>query len=299
MRVLITGSTGLLGSALVSSLIQDGHEVVRLARAGHPQLENVIRWDPEAGALDSAPLEGMDAVVHLAGENIAAGRWTAERKRRILESRVQGTTLLADSLTRLTRPPRCLISASAVGFYGDRGQEILREDSPAGRGFLPEVCTGWEHAAQHVTARGMRLVTLRIGIVLSSRGGALARMLLPFRLGLGGRIGSGRQYMSWIDLDDLIRVIRHGIATDSLSGPVNAVAPNPVTNREFTRALGRALARPAFLFMPAFAARIALGQMAEELLLASTRVLPAALLGSEFSFRFLHLEAALAHALGR
>ena len=299
MKVLITGSTGLLGSALVSSLARDGHEVVRLARSAHPKLENVIAWDPEAGLLDAAALEGMGAVVHLAGENIGAGRWTAERKRRILESRMKGTKLLAESLTRLARPPRCLVSASAVGFYGDRGQEILREDSPAGTGFLPEVCTGWERAAQPVTAGGIRLVTLRIGIVLSSRGGALARMLLPFRLGLGGRIGSGRQYMSWIDLDDLIRVFRHSMATDSLSGPVNAVAPNPVTNREFTRALARILSRPAIFVMPAFAARIALGEMAEELLLASARVLPAALLGSEFSFQFPQIEAALAHALGR
>jgi len=299
MKVLITGSTGLLGSALVSSLARDGHEVVRLARSAHPKLENVIAWDPEAGLLDAAALEGMGAVVHLAGENIGAGRWTAERKRRILESRMKGTKLLAESLTRLARPPRCLVSASAVGFYGDRGQEILREDSPAGTGFLPEVCTGWERAAQPVTAGGIRLVTLRIGIVLSSRGGALARMLLPFRLGLGGRIGSGRQYMSWIDLDDLIRIFRHSMATDSLSGPVNAVAPNPVTNREFTRALARILSRPAIFVMPAFAARIALGEMAEELLLASARVLPAALLGSEFSFQFPQIEAALAHALGR
>jgi uncharacterized protein (TIGR01777 family) len=299
MRVLVTGSTGLLGSALVPSLTGDGHEVVRLAHSAHREMENVIVWDPGAGVLDTAALEGMDAVVHLAGENIAAGRWTAARKRRILDSRVMGTKLLAESLTHLARAPRCLVSASAIGFYGDRGQEILREDSPAGRGFLPEVCKGWERAAQAVTARGVRLVTLRIGIVLSSSGGALSRMLLPFRLGLGGRIGSGRQYMSWIDLDDLVRVIRHSIATDSLSGPVNAVAPNPVTNREFTRALGRALSRPAFFFMPAFAARIALGEMADELLLASARVMPAALLGSEFSFRFKQIEAALAHALGR
>lgn len=299
MRVLVTGSNGLLGSALVPSLTQDGHEVVRLTHSPRPKLDNVIAWDPAAGVLDAALLEGMDAVVHLAGENIAAGRWTADRKRRILESRVKGTKLLADSLARLARPPRCLVSASAIGFYGDRGQEILQEDSSPGTGFLPEVCAGWERASQPVTARGIRLVTLRIGIVLSSRGGALPRMLLPFRLGLGGRTGNGRQYMSWIELDDLVRVIRHSMATDSLSGPVNAVAPNPVTNREFTRALGRILSRPALFVMPAFAARIALGEMAEELLLASARVLPAALLGSEFSFRFPQIEAALAHALNR
>jgi uncharacterized protein (TIGR01777 family) len=299
MRVLVTGSTGLLGSALVPSLTRDGHDVVRLAHSAQPKPEKVIAWDPEAGVLNAATLEGMDAVVHLAGENIAAGRWTAERKRRILESRVKGTKLLADSLARLARPPRCLISASAIGYYGNRGQEILREDSPAGTGFLPQVCTGWERAAQAVTAGGIRLVTLRIGIVLSSRGGALARMLLPFRLGLGGRIGSGRQYMSWIDLDDLVQVFRHGIATDSLRGPVNAVAPNPVTNREFTHALGRVLSRPAFFVMPAFAARITLGEMAEELLLAGARVLPGALLDSEFRFQYPHIDAALAHALGR
>jgi uncharacterized protein (TIGR01777 family) len=256
-----------------------------------------IAWDPETGAIDAAGLEGIDAAVHLAGENIAAGRWNAARKRRILESRVRGTRLVAQTLARLTNPPRCLVSASAIGFYGNRGTEILREDSPAGTGFLPEVCLAWEREAQAVAVKGIRLVSLRIGVVLSSSGGVLQRMLLPFRLGVGGKIGGGDQYMSWITLDDLVEIMQHAIRNEDLSGPVNAVAPAPVTNAEFAETLGRALSRPVLFAVPAFAVRLALGQMADELLLASARVEPTALRESGFQFHYPQLEAALRHVL--
>jgi uncharacterized protein (TIGR01777 family) len=295
MRVLVTGSTGLIGSSLVSSLAGHGHQVTRLVR-GRLQ-PGAVSWEPDAGAIDAGALEGLDAAVHLAGESIAAGRWTAGKKRRILESRVKGTGLLAHALGRMHRPPECLISASAVGYYGDRGTEILNEDSPAGSGFLSRVCIEWERAAQPAAAHGIRLVLLRTGVVLSAAGGALPRMLLPVRLGLGGKLGGGKQYMSWIALEDLVDAIEYALHTRSLSGAVNGVAPNPVTNEDFTRTLARVVSRPALFALPAFAARLALGEMADELLLASTRVIPAALVRSGFRFRFSELEPALRHVL--
>jgi len=297
MRILITGSTGLIGTALAPLLSSYGHEVIRLVRSGSSTTTGVIHWDPRSGTIDAAALEGIDGVVHLAGENIAAGRWTATQKGRIRESRVRGTSFLAESLARLARPPRAWVSASAIGYYGNRGDEVLREESPPGSGFLPEVCIAWEAATKVAEDRGIRVVHLRSGMVLSIAGGALAKMLPVFRIAAGGVIGNGRQYMSWIALDDAIGAIHHALTTDRLRGPVNTVAPAPVTNREFTKALGRALSRPTLVPLPAFAARLALGEMANELLLASQRVEPTRLIASGYPFRFPGLEGALRHLL--
>jgi uncharacterized protein (TIGR01777 family) len=241
----------------------------------------------------------MEAVVHLAGENIASGRWTAARKARIRSSRVMGTRTLCETLARLSQPPKVLVSASAIGYYGDRGAEPLWENSAFGTGFLAEVCRAWEEATQPAVQKGIRVVLLRIGIVLSPAGGALAKMLIPFQLGLGGVIGSGNQYMSWIALDDVAGVIAHALVTDTLQGPVNAVAPYPVTNREFTKTLGRVLRRPTVFPLPGFAARLAFGEMADALLLASTRVEPKRLLATQYVFRYPELEDALRHLLGK
>ena len=298
MKILVSGSSGLIGTALVSALTSNSHEVTRLVRGQPPSGEKAARWDPMAGTIDASALEGVDAVVHLAGENIAA-RWTATQKAKIRDSRVRGTQLLCETLARLSSPPQVLVSASAIGYYGDRGEEILTDESPPGRGFLPEVCRAWEAATEPAKQRGMRVVILRLGMVLSAAGGALAKMLPPFRLGLGGMVGSGRQYMSWIALDDVVGTIQHAIVTDALQGPTNAVAPQAVTNQEFTRTLGKALGRPTLLPLPAFAARLIFGEMADELLLASTRVQPAKLVASGHRFRYPELEAALRHVLAR
>ena len=297
MRVLVTGASGLIGSAQRGKLTDAGHEVTRLARSSGAAEAGQIRWDPAVGEFDAESLEGFDAVVHLAGENLATGRWTAAKRERIRSSRVQGTQLLAQALARLSRPPEVLVSASAVGYYGNRGDESLDEQSPPGSGFLAEVCRQWEAAADPAREAGIRVVHPRIGLVLSASGGALAKMLPMFRLGLGGALGSGRQYVSWITLDDLVAVICHLIATDSLSGPVNAVAPAAATNRQLTRALGRALRRPARLPAPAFALRAMLGPMADELLLASTRVIPRRLIDSGFAFGDPDLDRALRRVL--
>jgi uncharacterized protein (TIGR01777 family) len=288
MKIAVTGSTGLVGSALVSTFDRNGHEAVRLTRGRD--------WDPEAGTANVAAFTGCEAVVHLAGESIAGGRWTASRKQRILDSRVKGTKLIAETVSRLNQPPKVLVSASAIGYYGDRGREILREDSPSGTGFLAEVCRQWEAAAGAAAQNGIRVVYLRTGLVLSSRGGAMGKMLLPFKLGVGGKIGSGEQYWSWISLDDLCAGILHCIQSE-LRGPVNMVSPSPVTNLEFTKTLGRVLGRPTIFPMPAFAARLALGEMANELLLASARVEPAKLASSRFVFRHKEVEPALRYLL--
>ena len=283
--VAVTGSHGLVGSALVRELGATGQEVRRVAR------------DPATGALDLRAVSGVDAVVHLAGENIAAGRWTHERKRRIHDSRVLPTRALAEALAALQRPPRVLVSASGINCYGDRGDERLTEESARGHGFLADLCRDWEGATAPAEARGVRVVHLRIGMVVSERGGALAKMLTPFRLGAGGVIGSGNQWMSWISLDDLVGAIRWALATEALRGPVNAVAPAPVRNREFTRALAGAVRRPALLPLPAFAARLLFGEMADALLLASARAEPERLLATGYVFRYPTLPDALAHAL--
>ena len=285
MRVAVTGSTGLVGSALVPFLTTTGHDVVPLRRPSH--------WDPDKRTVDLSAFDGVDAVVHLAGENIAGGRWTAARKKRILESRVKGTTLIAETMTRLERPPQVLVSASAIGYYGDRGAEVLTEESVSGTGFLPDVCRQWENSTDAATRKGIRVVHLRTGIVLSGKGGALAKMLLPFKIGVGGKIGSGNQYWSWISIDDLCAGILHCIQAGTLHGAVNMVSPLPIVNLEFTKVLGRVLRRPTIFPLPAFAAHIVLGEMADALLLASTRVQPAKLLASRFVFKDKELELTL------
>lgn len=296
MKTLISGSTGLVGTALIASLRRKGHEVVRLVRK--PAGPGEVFWDPAAGKIDAASLKGIEGVVHLAGENIAAGRWTSAVKRRIRESRVDGTSLLAKSLAALTPAPRVLVSASAIGYYGDRGGELLTEAAPPGTNFLAEVCVAWEKAARPAADAGIRVVFPRIGVVLSAKGGALAKMLLPFKLGVGGVVGPGDQYMSWIDLDDLVGVIEECLLDDSLAGPVNAVAPKAVTNREFTKALGRALHRPTIFPMPAFAARLAFGEMADQLLLASANVDASRIQKAGYAFQYPDIDASLAHAVG-
>jgi len=294
VRILVSGSSGLVGSALVPFLTTSGHSVTRLVRSAPGKEEG--RWDPAAGTIDAAALEGHDAVVHLAGENIAE-RWTPERKARIKDSRVKGTRLLAETLGRLAQPPKVLVAASAIGYYGDRGDALLREDSTSGSGFLAEVAREWEAATAAAATKGIRVVNLRIGVVLSPRGGALAKMLLPFKLGLGGVVGSGKQHWSWIALDDLLGIILFALNTDTLKGPVNAVSPKPVTNYEFTKTLGRVLKRPTIFPMPASAARFAFGEMADELLLSSTRVDPTKLVAAGYQFRFPELEGALRQVL--
>lgn len=297
MNVLVTGSSGLVGRALVGRLAREGHAVSRLLRSAPREPQREFQWDPARGRLDPEVLEGIDAVVHLAGENISSGRWTASRKEAIRSSRVDSTRLIAQALAGLKRRPAVLACASAIGFYGDRGEEHLYEESGPGAGFLPEVCQAWEAASRPAEEAGIRVVRLRIGVVLAGEGGALPRMLTPFKLGLGGRLGSGRQFMSWIALEDLVSVFALALADSRLHGPVNAVAPSPATNAEFTRALARVLGRPAILPAPAFALRLLFGQMADELLLSSTRVLPRKLKEAGFAYRHPDLEGALRAAL--
>ena len=298
MHTLVSGSSGLIGSALLPLLTASGHRVTRLVRST-PAKHGEIAWNPTAGLLEPSSLEGLEAVVHLAGENIAAGRWTQETLRRIRESRVQGTTLLCKTLARLSRPPNVMICASATGYYGDRGEELLTEESEAGSGFLAALCREWEAAAEPARQKGIRLVHARFGVVLSAAGGALVKMLPPFQMGMGGRLGNGRQYMSWIAIDDVAGAIQHALVNDTVRGAVNVTAPAPATNREFTRALGRVLSRPTIFPVPAFALRLLFGQLADEALLASARVAPAKLLSSGYAFRYAGLEAALRHVLGR
>ena len=299
MKVLISGSTGLIGSALVSFLTNAGHDVLRLVRSAPKSDGSEVHWDPESGRIDNAGLEGMDAVVHLAGENIGAGRWTRDRKARIFDSRVKGTRLLCESLANLAQPPKVLVSASAIGYYGDRDEEILNEGSISGFGFLAEVCIEWEIATEPLAQTEIRVVNLRMGIVLSLEGGPLEKMLPPFKMGVGGILGNGRQYMSWISLDDAVGGIHHALVTDSLQGPVNNVAPHPVTNREFTKTFGRVLRRPTLFPLPSFGLRLMFGEeMANELFLSSTRVEPVRLLETGYTFQYPELESGLRHVLG-
>ncbi|HXJ81289.1 MAG TPA: TIGR01777 family oxidoreductase [Candidatus Methylomirabilis sp.] len=297
MKVLVTGSSGLIGSALTPSLTAGGHSVVRLVRSTTDRNSGSVRWDPVAGTLDRAALEGFDAVVHLAGEDISAGKWTAAKKARIRQSRVDGTGLLARTLASLARPPGVLACASAIGYYGNRGDEILTEESGPGAGFLAAVCRDWEAAATPAREAGIRVVHLRFGVILSVNGGALARMLGPFRLGMGGPLGSGRQYVSWVAIDDAVAAIGHVLSIASLRGAVNVASPGPVTHAEFARALGRVLGRPTVLGMPVFAVRLMFGEMADELILSSQRLAPTRLLSSGYEFRFPQLEGALRHLL--
>lgn len=299
LRILVTGSHGLVGTALVPSLTASGHQVSRLIRSATSPGSADVSWDPGQGTIEVGRLEGVEAVIHLAGESIAAGRWTTQRKERIRISRLQGTRLLCETLAAMAHPPRVLISASAIGYYGDRGEELLREDSAPGTGFLAEVCRAWEVATEPASRRGIRVVLCRMGVILSPEGGALGKMLLPFRLGLGGRLGSGRQVMSWIALDDVVGAMHHAIITEHLRGPVNLVAPQPVTNQEFTTVLGRVLHRPTLAPVPAFALRLMLGELADQALLASARVQPTKLVAAGYAFHYPELEAALHHLLRR
>ena len=302
MKIIVTGSTGLVGTALVRSLLSEGHQVTRLVRGDSQTFSApgtaAVRWDPSKGTVEAAELEGHDAVVHLAGEPVAGGRWTDEKKRRIRDSRVKSTKLLAETLAGLREKPKVLVSASAIGFYGNRGGEVLHEESASGEDFLSEVCRDWEKAALPASQAGIRVVHLRIGIVLSADGGALAQMLTPFKLGIGGRMGSGAQYMSWVALDDVVGIIEHALKDEQVRGPVNTVAPAPVTNAEFAKAMGHVLSRPALLPMPAFALRLALGrEMADALLLGGARVEPARLKATGYQFAYPDLEGALRHVL--
>jgi uncharacterized protein (TIGR01777 family) len=296
MNILVSGSHGLIGSALLPALRAKGQTVIRLVRAPSSPADGVP-WDPARGSIDAARLAGLDAVIHLAGEDISGGRWTPERKARIRDSRVRGTRLLAESLGGLPRPPRVLLSASAVGYYGHRGDMVLREEDPPGTGFLADLCREWEAAAEPARRAGIRVVYLRTGVVLSPAGGALAKILPIFRLGLGGPIGSGRQYMSWISIDDVVGALQHLLADGSLAGAVNLVAPGPVTNAEFTRALGQALSRPTMIPVPAGALRALFGEMADDALLSSTRAEPGRLLASGYAFHFPEVGGALRHLL--
>ena len=296
MNVLISGATGLIGSALVPELEANGHTVTRLSRSRSGA--NTVRWDPSAGTIEG-DLEGTEAVVHLAGESIAQGRWSPDKKRRILDSRVEGTRLLAERIAALSTPPKVMVSTSAVGFYGDRGDEVLTEESGPGEDFLAGVCREWEAAAEPARRAGIRVVHPRLGIVLSPQGGALGTTLPIFKLGGGGKIGSGRQWWSWVALDDVVGSIVHALTDETIEGPVNVGSPNPMTNAEYTKVLGKVLGRPTVLPLPAPAARIMLGEVADALLLASQRMEPAKLEATGYGFRHPQLEGALRHLLGR
>ena len=296
MNVLISGATGLIGSALVPELEAKGHTVTRLSRSGSGT--GTVRWDPSAGTIDG-DLEGTEAVVHLAGESIAQGRWSPDKKRRILDSRVQGTRLLAERIAALSTPPKVMVSTSAVGYYGDRGGEVLTEESAPGEDFLARVCREWEAAAEPARRAGIRVVHPRLGIVLSPEGGALGTTLPIFKLGGGGKIGSGRQWWSWVALDDVVGSTVHALTDEGVEGPVNVGSPNPMTNAEYTKVLGKVLGRPTVLPLPAPAARVMLGEVADALLLASQRMRPTRLQDTGYAFRYPQLEGALRHLLGR
>jgi uncharacterized protein (TIGR01777 family) len=298
LRIAITGSTGLVGRRLIPFLQGGGHEIVRLVRREARDADE-ISWDPARGEIDAAKLEGVDAVVHLAGVSIAGGRWTERRKRAIRESRVQGTSTLANALAGLKRPPRVFVSTSAVGFYGDGGSRVLDEAAPMGDGFLAEVCRDWEAAAEPARQAGIRVVHPRFGVVFAGDGGMLSLLAMVFKAGAGGPLGNGEQFMSWIAADDLVGILLESIANEELSGPVNAVSPGVVTNTKFARAMGKVLHRPTFLKTPAFAMRLAAGQLADELILASQRVVPARLDAVGFPFAFPSLEQTLRFEFGK
>jgi uncharacterized protein len=297
MKVLVSGSTGLVASVLIPLLKQHGYDVVRLVRSNASGTD--IAWNPDKQQLDVKALEGVDAVIHLAGESIASGRWTPDKKNRIRDSRIKGTQLLANTLAAMETPPKAFISASAIGYYGNRNSEILTETSALGTGFLPNTCKDWETATHSAAAKEIRTTTLRFGIILSPHGGALQKMLPPFLMGAGGILGSGKQYMSWIDIDDVAGAILHVLKNETLTGPVNVVAPTPVTNSEFTKVMGKVLIRPTFSPFPAFGIKLLFGEMGEELLLSSSRVDPSKLLESGYSFKFPTLEGSLRHLLSK
>jgi len=298
MRVAVSGSTGLVGAALVANLHADGHEVVRLVRPATKTVQpGDVRWDPQTGDIDNSGLEGMDAVVHLAGETISALRWTADKRRRIRESRVHGTDMLARAIAGLSRKPRVFVCAGATGYYGDRGDEVLDEESPPGQGFLPAVSVEWEAATQPAAEAGIRVVIARLAPVIDARSPVVARMRLPVMLGLGSWFGSGRQYWPWVDLADVVGAIRLALARETLSGPIVVAAPETVTNREFVKAMAHVLRRPAILAIPAPILRAALGGFAREALLSSQRVIPRKLLDIGYEFQQPKLAPALHAAL--
>lgn len=292
MRILVSGSTGLIGKAVVARLRAAGHEVVRLVRS-EPESEDAYRWSPAQRELDDAALKGTDAVLHLAGESIAGGRWTEAKKRRIRNSRVAGTSLLADRLATATNGPRVLVSVSGISYYGDRGDDWAHEQDPPGRLFLSDVCVEWEKSADAARQAGLRVVHPRVGVVLSPDGGALAQMLTPFKLGVGGRIGDGRQFMSWISLSDIVSLLVFCLENEAVAGPVNAVAPEPVRNQVFVKSLGKVLGRPTLIPVPKLGISTLFGQMGDELLLASTRGSADRVLGLGFQFAHPSLEGAL------
>lgn len=296
MKIVVAGASGLVGSALVPRLTSAGHEVIGLGRRAGP---GIVAWDPAAGKLDAAILDGAGAVVNLAGAGIADGRWTAARRDEILHSRVNATRLLVDTMAGLGTRPAVLVSASGSGYYGDTQDRLCDEQAPAGDGFLAGICRRWEAEAGRAAAHGIRVVMLRLGLVLAAHGGALAKMLPVFRAGLGGPAGDGRQWVSWIALDDLVAVIERAISDAGLVGPVNAASPGAVTNAEFARVLGRVLGRPAVVRAPVTALRLMFGRMAEETILLNNRLAPARLLAAGFCFQHPEIESALRQVLGR
>ena len=298
LKILVSGSHGLVGTALIKVLSSKGHQVARLVR-NVPTSDSDVQWHPEQGMIASEKMEDFEAVFHLAGESIASGQWTEEKKRRIRESRVIGTQLLAEAVAHLTHPPGVFVSASAIGIYGNRGDELLTEESSAGDDFLARVCIDWERSTAAAEEKGIRVVKPRFGIILAEEGGALAKMLPPFRMGIGGKIGSGHQWMSWIALDDVVSGLEFVLQRETISGPVNFAAPNPVTNATFAGTLGKSLGRPTFLPVPSFGARLAFGEMADALLLTSQKVEPKRLNESGFSFQYPDLKTALSHILGK
>jgi len=298
MKILITGASGLVGTAATNALRAGGHTVGRFVRPGGNFAPGDVRWDPAASVVYADAMEGADAIIHLAGASIGEGRWTEDRKRILRSSRLDSTRILVDAIAKLRRKPRALLTASAIGYYGSRGDEILTESSSNGNDFLAQLARDWEAESLRAQALGVRTVLLRFGVILSARGGALPKMLTPFKLGVGGRLGDGKQWMSWVALGDVVGVIRAALAEDRYSGSINVVAPNPVQNAEFTRALASALHRPAIFPAPAFMLRLALGEIADELLLVSQRVQPAKLLASGFTFRYTDLQPALRVILG-
>ena len=296
MKTAIAGASGLVGSALIPVLERDGHEITRLVRTAPRTGE--IEWHPNQDALKPNDFEGFDVIINLAGENIAGGRWTDDQKRKIRDSRVNGTHLLSEAVAKLARKPKVFVCASATGIYGDRGDEKLDEQSESGGGFLAGVCREWEKASEPASKAGVRVVNLRYGPILARDGGMLAKLLTPFKMGMGGKVGSGKQYISWVSLEDAVRATKFAIDDEAIRGPLNVVSPNPVTNEEFTKTLGHVLNRPTALAMPAFAARLAFGEMADEMLLASQQVLPKRLNSAGFQFELPELERAMRRYVG-
>lgn len=297
MKILISGSSGLVGSALIPYLTKNGHEVIKLVRQISHFGANEVPWDLKRGLINPIQLENLDAVIHLSGDNIASGRWTEEKKKRIRDSRLISTRVLCRALKGLKHPPKVLICASAVGYYGDRGDDLLTEESSKGTGFLSDLCAEWQAAAQQAVDKGIRVVFLRFGAVLSPTGGMLKKMITPFKWGLGGVIGSGQQYISWISIDDALAVVNEVLKKDTYRGSINTVSPNPVTNQEFTQTLGELLHRPTLMWMPALAARLVFGEMADDILLASTRAVPEVLQKAGFKFSNPDLKPTLKHLL--